>query len=83
MNCRNGRLEVGTETPRCKSAFGERDAFGDLIFIPQGTSLLVQQDQVSVRRASGGAARLLQQHEPYEAITSGCGWSPRTSLPKN
>jgi hypothetical protein len=28
---------------------------------------LVQQDQVSVRRASGGAARLLQQHEPYEA----------------
>jgi hypothetical protein len=43
MNCRNGRLEgVGTETPRCKSAFGERDAFGDLIFIPPGTTLLVR-----------------------------------------
>jgi len=68
MNCRNGRLQgVSTETARCKSTFGERNAFGDLISIPQRAILLVQQDQVSLRRASGGAARLLQQHEPYEA----------------
>ncbi len=43
MNCRNDRVEgAGTETPRCKSAFGERDVSGDLIFVPQGTTLLVQ-----------------------------------------
>jgi hypothetical protein len=66
MNCRNGRLEgVGTETPRCKNAFGERDAFGDLIFIPQGTTLVVHK----IKSPSGElrAARLLRQHEPYEA----------------
>ena len=64
----SGRLQsVSTETARCKSVFGERNAFGDLISIPQRAILLVQQDQVSLRRASGGAARLLQQREPYEA----------------
>ena len=35
--------------------------------IPQRAILLVQQDQLSLRRASGGAARLLQQHEPQQA----------------
>jgi hypothetical protein len=67
VNCRNGRLQgVGTETARCKGTFGERDALGDLIFVPQRAILLVQQDQLSFRRASGGAARFLQQHESQQ-----------------
>src|SRR5207248_7260812 len=59
---RNGRLQsVGAEVARLKSAFGERDAFGDLVPVPQRPVLLLQQDQVSVGRGSGGAARLVQQ----------------------
>src|SRR5215813_9153487 len=35
MNGRNGRLQsVGSEAARSKRAFGERDAFGDLIAVP-------------------------------------------------
>ena len=68
MNGRNGRLQsVGTEAARSKSAFGERDTLGDLVPVPQRPILLLQQDQVSVGRGSGGAARLLQQHEPQQA----------------
>jgi len=56
VNCRNGRLQgVGAETARSKSALGERDAFGDLIPVPQRAILLLQQDQLSLRRDSSGA----------------------------
>src|ERR1700737_4720989 len=57
----------GTEAARSKSTFGEREAFCDLGPVPQRPILLLQQDQVSVGRGSGGAARLLQQHEPQQA----------------
>ena len=68
MNCRDGRLQgVSTETARSKSALGESDAFGDLISVPPGAILPVQQDQLSVSRASSGTARFLQQHEPQQA----------------
>jgi hypothetical protein len=68
VNGRNGRLQsVGAETARCQSAFGERDAFGDLLLVPQRPILLLQQDQVSVGRGSRRPTRLLQQHEPHEA----------------
>jgi hypothetical protein len=68
VNGRNGRLQSGgTKAARSKSAFGERDAFGDLVLVPQRPILLLQQDQVSVGGGSGGAARLVQQHEPQQA----------------
>jgi len=40
---------------------------GDLVPVPQRPILLLQQDQVSVGRGSGGTARFLQQHEPQQA----------------
>src|SRR5439155_120506 len=64
VNGGNGRLQrVGTEAARWRSAFGERDALGDLVAVPQGAILLLQQDQVSVARDSRSAARLVQQHQ--------------------
>ncbi len=79
MNCRDGRLQgVSTETARSKSAFGERDAFGDLISIPQGAILPVQQDQLlrAARRDSGNSM------SPNRPITSGSGRRSRSSLPR-
>jgi hypothetical protein len=65
---RNRRLQgVGAEAPRSKRALGERDAFGDLVFIPQRAILVVQQDQLSYRGDARGAARFLQQHQPQQA----------------
>jgi hypothetical protein len=83
VNCRDGRLQgVSTETARSKSTLGERDAFGDLISIPQGAILPIQQDQISFRGGSSGAARFLQQHDPNRPITSGSGRRSRSSLPR-
>jgi len=71
VNCRNGRLQsVGTEAMRCESTLGERNAFSDLVPVPQRPILLLQQDQVSVR-GSGGAARLLQQHVSKQTLHLG------------
>src|SRR5208282_18155 len=68
VNGRNGGLQsVGTEAARSKSALGERDAFGDLVLVPERPILLLEQDQVSAARGSGGAPRLVQQHEPQQA----------------
>src|SRR5581483_8183981 len=68
MNGGNNRLQsVGAKAARLQSALGEREAFGDLIPVPQRPVLLLQQDQVSVGRGAGGAARLLQQHEPQQS----------------
>jgi hypothetical protein len=91
VNCRDSRLQgVSTETARSPSALGERDAFGDLISIPQRAILPVQQDQLSFCRASSGAARFLQQHESQQAHHFGLrkkveeqfypGGSPRGSI---
>jgi hypothetical protein len=42
VNRGNGGLQrIGAETARCKSALGERNAFGDLVLIPQRAILLV------------------------------------------
>src|SRR6478672_6106596 len=63
VNSGNSRLQsVGTKPARLKSAFSERDAFGDLVLVPQRPILLLQKNQISVGRDSGGATRLLQQH---------------------
>src|SRR5215470_3087462 len=60
VNGRDGRLQsVGSEAARSKRAFGECDAFGDLVPVPQGAILLLQQDQVPVGRCSGGTTRLV------------------------
>src|SRR5690349_10826778 len=58
---------VGTEAVRRERVFGERNAFGDLLTIPSGPILLLEQDQFSVRRRARGAARLLEQHEAQQA----------------
>jgi hypothetical protein len=43
LNGRNGPLQrVGTEAAGSKSAFGERDAFGDLVPVPQRPILPLQ-----------------------------------------
>src|SRR5580704_4250641 len=69
VNGRNGRLQsVGAETARSQSAFGERDAFGDLLLVPQRPILLLQQDQVSVM-------------SPTRPIASGSPISSTRSLP--
>ena len=68
VNSRNGRLQsAGAETARSQSAFGERDAFGDLLLVPERPILLLQQDQVSVGRGCRRPTRLQQQHESHEA----------------
>jgi hypothetical protein len=78
VNGRNGRLQsVGTEPARSKRAFGQRDAFGDLVPVPRRTILLLQQDQISVARCSGGSN--MSSNRP---ITSGSGSRPSRSLPR-
>ena len=68
MNGHNGRLQsVSTEAARSQRALRKRDAFGNLVPVPQRPILLLQQDQVSVARGSGGETRLVQQHEPQQA----------------
>src|ERR1700761_2682891 len=68
MNRRNGRLQrVRTETTRCKCPRRQRDALRNLIPVPQQTILMLQQNQLPLRRASRRATRLLQQHQPQQA----------------
>ena len=51
VNGRNGRLQgVSAETARSKSALGERDAFGDLVLVPQRPILL--SSRISLPRQS-------------------------------
>ncbi len=56
-----------------KSGLGEGDAFGDLVAVPERAILVVEQDEFSVGRGAGGAARLLQQHEAEQARDLGFG----------
>jgi TonB dependent receptor len=71
VNGRNGRLQsVRTEAARSKRAFGQRDAFGDLVAVPQRAILLLQQDQISVARCSGGPLVLPKVYDGHDKTFS-------------
>ena len=68
------RLEgIGAETPRCQSLLHQSDPFLDLIFVPEGPVLVVEKDQIALRRGARGAARFVQKHQGEETGRLGFG----------
>ena len=58
VNCGNGGLQrKRTQTPRCKSALHQRQPSRDLLMVPQGTILILKQDQIAFGRRSRRSAR--------------------------
>ena len=72
MDRRDGGLEgVGPETAGGEGRLHPLPPFRDEIPVPEGAVLVLQQDQLPLRRAAGPAAGFLKQHEGEEALDLG------------
>ena len=66
---------VGAEAARLEGSLRECRSLGDLLPVPESAVLLVEQNEFSGGRGSGGATGFLQQHEGKQAQHFGLwGW---------
>ena len=74
MNRRDRRLKrIGPEAARRKRTLDERQAFVDLVAIPEATILIVEQHDLAVGCRARRAPRFMQQHQREQAHRFGLG----------